>query len=298
MRTKQKINWTTYLTLAVLTVYFSLLIYLLIRLGQEIRPFNISLSSEAISAIIGLLGVIVGVFLTNFYNEQKEKSKNKRVLITEFIDLNYEIQIHLHKIQEAAANQQDEKLKELLLLNLKINNQLERFNVKCWDIFKSVWVKAAISRLVHSYIIITEQVIEKRPIDQSLIKTSLFWIENQTSEILPLLMKNASIPTKTGNKPVFVGFRNVTAIDKEKLKFEYERPPWEPHIIFDYTHNPSPDIANNIYEANIGKIKNLKCKVHGFAPHLILSGYSINHKLLISIVGCCDDLVKETKQRI
>src|SRR5687767_12563187 len=257
----KKSDWLILVATIFLAAYITLIVYFSNQIKSSLPSFKLSFSPETISALLGLLGVIVGVILTNFYSDQQERIKRKRELISDFINLEYEILIHLNKIEKAVNSKNDFELSELKILNLKIKNQLQNINIRCWAIFKSVWIKAAVSRFIESYIIITKDVLEKDEIDKSILNTSISWITRQANEIFPLMMKNAKVPTKSGEaysffglkvqQFVFVRFGKVTVMDREGLKFEVECPPWKPHIGFDYLHEPSPEIRKKIYDANI-----------------------------------------------
>ena len=293
-----KEEWKLIVYFICLIVVINLLSYTYKKYPALIPEINIGFSSEAISALIGLFGVVVGVLLTNFYTRKIERDKKKVEMISEFVAISYELKIHLKRVKRAQLKNNIEELSELEIYNLKLCDQLQNLSIKFWALFKSVWVKAAINRFTKSYLIITEQVLDINPIDGTKIDTSIFWIESQTSEIIPLLMKNARVPTKVKEGPIFVGFRKVTPIDKEKLKFEIEYPPWEPAIIFDYRIEPTAEVMKNIRDANLSRIKNLKCKKHGYAPHLIFSSKSIDSVLNIAVIACCEEFANTTSTKI
>lgn len=269
---------------------------------------NHTIPLEIINASIGLLGVLVGVYLTNLSTKNKEVLNLRRETLSDFINLRSEIAIFFHKLEHAVREEKVDDLHELQIVNLKVINMLGSFHVKSLTVFKNSFTLAAINRFLESYDIVSNTIVKSSNIDLKLLKVASVWLNTQASDLNIQLMEDTNIPTEYGvwkflgmrfqkyYSGGLWGFHEFDIAKAEKIKFNIEKPPWEPHIIFHFRVEPTPEHAKSVYDTNIKRIKDIRCAEHGWAPHLIFYGQSIKGVMHSNCIACCDGLLKQVDE--
>ena len=267
------------------------------NLFNTLKSLKILARSEYLTAVIGIIGVLIGVFLSELYRRLSERNKKRRELLSQYNDIVNDYLAHIKKVERAKLENNFQSLDELKLQEYKFCSQINNLLFKTWDVYNDLWLRTATNRLSCTFKIISDTVYNDQKQVPKLFFICETWLNNQMDELYDLLRKGAGIENRTGGHPVFVGWRKVTVQDKEKLKFEISVPPWEPNLELDIRKKISSKDKENVLRTNYDKIKNVRCTKHGYAPHIVFNGKSLNN-FDITVLGCCNELVEETMRHI
>lgn len=267
------------------------------NLFNALESLKILVKPEYLTAVIGIIGVLIGVFLSELYRGLSERNKKRRELISQYGDIINDYLAHIKKVEKAKLKNNIQTLDELELQEYKFLSQINNLNFRTWDVYNDIWIRTATNRLCSTFKIISDSLYNNQKQVPKMFLICENWLKLQMMELYDLLRKGAGIESKAGGHPVFVGWRRVTVQDKERLKFEISVPPWEPNIELDIQKKMSSEDKEILLRTNYDKIKNVRCTKHGYAPHLVFNGKSLNN-FDIAFLGCCDELAEETMRHL
>lgn len=250
----------------------------------------LSIPLEFISGLMGLIGVIVGVLLTELYRKAESKLKLKREHMINVIALISDFKIYIKKNRLFQNNK--DKLDSLILEGEDFVYRVNLLNLKTYGIYNELRIRAAMSRLTHSFVEIVDKLTSNSIVNPDILDVSEQWLYNQNHDLMNLMAEGCNINLTTGKGFVFVGFRRVTANDKKQLSFEIDAPLWEPFLGLNFVKKYQGEEEKFAYDVNFDKIKYYRCKDHKFAPHAYFTGYDSSN-FNIEVHGCCEIFSKK-----
>lgn len=269
---------------------------LLIIYYKQIAKFLLSffkgLQVEHVAGLIGLLGVLVGVILSEIYKKQHEKSIERKDLITDYLNVINDLIAHIRRIEHFQLINNKSRLREEKINQYKFYTQFLSLQFKSWSIYNNSWIRSATARLNDSIITIFSKLYQDPNLIPKFYDICESWLNEQMEELMHLLTKNAGIETVDGGTPMFIKFGKITAIDLKKLKSRNDAPPWEPYFELNIQNETNKELKNIIIAQQLKKIQDYRCENHGYAPHVIAYGEKIEN-FSIQIIGCCEEFCKK-----
>ncbi|HMG67291.1 MAG TPA: hypothetical protein VK588_06375, partial [Chitinophagaceae bacterium] len=98
-------------------------------------------------ALIGFSGVFIGAFLANYLAAKRDKRKAQRDLIKDMIEIEYRILLHLVEVEDSLQTGKSMQSKESKLMWLKIVSDFKIIELRTFDLFRSMWIRAGCARM-------------------------------------------------------------------------------------------------------------------------------------------------------
>ena len=251
------------------------------------RTLSERLGQELMSAIIGLVGVGVGVLWTNSHNRRHERQKAREELIVEIDRCKNHYQAYLKKLHRARVQQDAPALFELELFGYEMNARFNGSTLRVFVLFSNSGARIAATRFAKAMAHIQED-LEKNEYDEVRFRLYNSWMNTVGTELQETLMELTGIKQDFGGHPMYIGFKKGrTYRDLEKYRTDMPAP-WQPCARVDPTVRSLDKDAEKISAKVLPVLGSLRCDAHGNAAQVV-----ILKNLTVEVQGCCEDFANK-----